>query len=117
MVLFLHRYHYVVAEMCYNAHLKSWSFVRYFKFTLRVNEIHISGDVMAVVGDQTMGIFPFGIHPRLIDEEFNGEMKLTSMLKIKMLGQGKFVGLTKKSLEFGVVKLEQKAELNCKIEE
>ena len=50
MVLFLHRYHNVVAEMSYNINLKSWYFVRYFKFTMKVNEIHIVSDLMAVVG-------------------------------------------------------------------
>ena len=62
-----------------------------------------------------MGIFPYGIHPRLIDEEFNGEMTMTSMTKLKMLQNGKFVGLTKETIEYGIIKLEEKAELNCKI--
>ena len=60
--------------------------------------MHIINDVMAVVGEESMGIFPYGIHPRLIDEEFNGEMTMTSMLMIKMLSDGKFVGLTKESI-------------------
>ena len=85
MVLFLHRYHYVVAELCYDVNMKSWSFVRYFKFSMRVNEIHIIDDVMAVVGGESMGIFPYGIHPRLIDEEFNGMMTMTSMRTMKIL--------------------------------
>ena len=50
MVLFLHRYHYVVAELVYNVNMLTWSFVRYFKFSMMVNEIHLIGDIMAVVG-------------------------------------------------------------------
>jgi len=52
-----------------------------------------------------MGIFPYGIHPRLIDEEFNGQMRMTSMKRMKILPNGRFVGLTKESIEYGVVKL------------
>jgi hypothetical protein len=37
MVLFWHRYHYVIAEFNYNINLQVWSFVRYFKFTMRVS--------------------------------------------------------------------------------
>jgi hypothetical protein len=52
---------------------------------MRVNEIHIIDDVMAVVGGESMGVFPYGIHPRLIDEEFNGMMTMTSMRTMKIL--------------------------------
>lgn len=37
MVLFWHRYHYVIAEFNYKINLQKWSFVRYFKFTMRVS--------------------------------------------------------------------------------
>lgn len=72
MVLFFHRYHYVIAELSYNVNLQVWSFVRYFKFNMQVLEMHIVEDVVVVVGSESMGIFPYGIHPRLIDEEVNG---------------------------------------------
>lgn len=65
---------------------------------MRVNEIHIINDVVVVVGSQSMGIFPFGIHPRLIEEEFNGIMTLTSILKLKVLENGQFVGITKNTV-------------------
>jgi len=45
-----------------------------------------------------MGIFPFGIHPRLIEEEFNGIMTLTSILRLKVLENGQFVGITKNTV-------------------
>ena len=50
MILFSHNYHYVIAELTYDISAQIWSFVRYYKFTFRVNEIHIIGDVVAVVG-------------------------------------------------------------------
>lgn len=50
MVLFVHNYHYVIAELTYDITAQIWSFVRYYKFTFRVNEIHIIKDVVAVVG-------------------------------------------------------------------
>lgn len=65
---------------------------------MRVNEIHIINDVVVVVGSQSMGIFPFGIHPRLIEEEFNGIMTLTSILRLKVLENGQFVGITKNTV-------------------
>jgi hypothetical protein len=63
-----------------------------------------------------MGIFPFGIHPRLIEEEVNGEMTLTSMLRLVILDNGRFVGLTRNSIDYAVVNFDQEAELNCKID-
>ena len=50
MILFSHNYHYVIAELTYDISAQIWSFVRYYKFTFRVNEIHIIGDVVAMVG-------------------------------------------------------------------
>lgn len=117
MVLFWHRYHYVICELSYNLNIQSWSFVRYFKFTMEVTEIHIIKDVVVVVGTESMGIFPYGIHPRLIEEEVNGQMTLASMKRIDVLDNGHFVGLSKNSIEYGVIRLEERAELNCKIDE
>lgn len=37
---------------------------------------------MVVVGEGILGMFPFGIHPKLIVEEFNGFMTLTPIEKI-----------------------------------
>lgn len=62
-----------------------------------------------------MGVFPFGIHPRLIDEELNGLMALTSILRLTLLPNGHFVGITPSTIEYGAVKLTQKAELVCTI--
>jgi hypothetical protein len=85
--------------------MQTWSFVRYYKFSFRVNEIHIIQDVIAVVGKQTIGLFPFGIHPSLIDEESNGVMALNSIFKLKILPNGRFIGLTKSTVEYGMISL------------
>ncbi len=44
-------------------------------------------------------------------------MALASIFRMNVLDDGRFVGLTKNSIIYGVIKLEQKAELSCKIEE
>lgn len=85
MVLFLHNYHNVVAELFYSSVSNTWKFIRYFKFSMRVNEIHVVDDVLMVVGSESIGIFPYGIHPRLIDEELNGLMTLTSFRRFHPL--------------------------------
>lgn len=54
-----------------------------------------------------MGVFPYDIHPRLIDEEINGEMTLTSLLRLSILDNGRFVGLTKNSIDYAIVSFEQ----------
>lgn len=117
MVLFLHNYHNVVVEIFYSPVAETWKFVRYFKFSMRVNEIHIINDVLLVVGSESMGVFPFGIHPRLIDEELNGLMTLTSIFRLEVLENGDFVGITKSTIEYGAIKLSEKADLVCKIAE
>jgi hypothetical protein len=66
MILFTHGYHNVIAELSYDRVRLTWSFVRYFKFPMVVNEIHVVKDLVIVVGKDSMGVFPFGIHPRLI---------------------------------------------------
>lgn len=117
MVLFLHNYHNVVAEIFYSAVASSWKFIRYFKFSMRVNEIHVAEDVLLVVGSESIGIFPYGIHPRLIEEELNGLMALTSLLRLHPLRNGRFVGITRSTIEYGVVRLDHKASLVCSISE
>jgi hypothetical protein len=115
MVLFLHNCHNVVAEIFYSPASSTWKFVRYFKFSMRVNEIHIVDDVLVVVGSESIGAFPYGIHPRLIDEELNGLMALTALLRLEPLDSGRFVGITRSTIEYGVVRLEQKAEVVCSL--
>lgn len=117
MVLFLHNYHNVVAELFYSPVAATWKFVRYFKFSMRVNEIHVIRDVLLVVGSESMGLFPFGIHPKLIDEELNGLMTLTAIFRLEVLHNGDFVGVTKNTIEYGAIKLAEKADLVCKISE
>lgn len=68
MVLFLHNYQSIIGEIFYEHVTESWKFVRYFKFNIIVNQIHIVDDAVLIVGEDTIGIFPIGIHPRLIDQ-------------------------------------------------
>ena len=82
MVLFSHEGRTMVAELNYQAVLKAYNFVRYFKFSMNIKEIHVIGDSMVVVGEGILGIFPFGINPHLITEEFNGFMTLTPVERI-----------------------------------
>lgn len=72
-------------------------------------------DVLMVVGSESIGVFPYGIHPRLIDEELNGLMALTALLRLKPLESGRFVGITRSTIEYGVVRLDQKAEVVCSL--
>lgn len=109
MVLFLHNYHNVVVEIFYSPASSTWKFIRYFKFSMRVNQIHVVDDVLMVLGSESIGIFPYGIHPRLIDEELNGLMALTALLRLKPLESGRFVGITRSTIEYGLVRLDQKA--------
>lgn len=55
-----------MAELAYNSLAESFSFVRYFKFSMLIKEIHTIQDVMVVVGDGLLGMFPYGVNPHLI---------------------------------------------------
>ena len=68
MVLFNHNMKTVIAELSYAPTLKEYVFVRYYKFSVEVKDIQIVEDVMVLVGQQVLGMFPYGIHPALIDE-------------------------------------------------
>lgn len=66
MILFTHSTRTVVAELTYNSMAKSFSFVRYYKYSVQIKEIHVILDVMVVVGNGILGMFPYGIDPHLI---------------------------------------------------
>jgi hypothetical protein len=103
MVLFLHNRHNVIAELNYRSIDQKFQFIRYFKFSMIVNEIHIVKDIMLVISLETIGMFPYGIHPRLIEEEFNGFMSLSSIYRIKVVNDMEFIGVTRTTLEYGGV--------------
>lgn len=65
---------------------------------MRVNQIHIIKDVLLVVGSESMGVFPYGVHPRLIEEELNGLMAMTSIFSLEVLEGENFVGITKSTI-------------------
>lgn len=43
-------------------------------------------------------MFPFGIDPRLIDDEFNGFMTLSSLDKVKVISKEFLVGSNKNTI-------------------
>lgn len=73
----------------------------------------ISDEVMLVVGDGLLGMFPYGIDPRLIDEEFNGYMALTSVDEIHIVEPPFFVGINKNQIEYGGIFLNQETGIVC----
>lgn len=68
MVLFTHSEKTVIAEINYHSLQKEFSFIRYFKYSVEVKEIHVINEVMVVVGSGILGMFPYGIDARLIVE-------------------------------------------------
>ena len=56
----------IIAELSYDHALKSFTFIRYFKMKAAVNEIHLMDTHFIAIGYEFMGIFPVGVHPKLI---------------------------------------------------
>ena len=81
-----------------------------------VEDIEVVEDVLMVVGQKMMGLFPFGIDPRLIDEEFNGFMMLSSLERVKLIHMPFVVGASRNKLQYGELFLSNEAGLNCHIE-
>ena len=52
-------------------------------------------------------MFPYGIDPRLIKEEFNGWITMSDMEKIVVTEAPYFVGVTKNSIRFGGLQFSQ----------
>ncbi len=53
---------------------------------------------MVVVGSGILGMFPYGIDPHIIEEEFNGFMTLTPIEKISITDAPFFVGISKNQM-------------------
>ena len=60
---------------------------------------------MMLVGEGTLGLFPYGVDPRLIDEQFNGFMTLSEVKEIHILEPPLFVGMNKNQIEYGGIYL------------
>lgn len=58
-------------------------------------------------------MFPYGIDPRLITEEFNGWMTLTNIVKIAITEAPYFVGITKNTIQYGGLLFSRDMGLNC----
>ena len=105
----------MVGEIVYDAFGDTWSFVRYFKFATMVREIHVSKDALIVVASDTIGVFPLGIHPRLIEEELNGKVSLSSVSRLTVLPNGNVISITGDSIEYAAVHLNEDTKLNCQL--
>lgn len=68
LILFSHEGRTLMAEINYQSAVKKYSFVRYYKFSMMIKEIHVIDELVVVVGDGLLGMFPFGIDPHLIVE-------------------------------------------------
>jgi hypothetical protein len=62
-------------------------------------------------------MFPYGIDPRLITEEFNGWMALSDIEKIIITEAPYFVGITKNSIQYGGLLFSQEVGLHCQFNE
>ena len=80
---------------------------------MMIKEIHAIDELMVVVGDGLLGMFPFGIDPHLITEEFNGFMTLTPVDKIVLTEAPFFVGVSNNEIEYGGIFLNNEAGINC----
>lgn len=69
--------------------------------------------MIVVVGEDILGMFPYGIDPRLITEEFNGWMTLTNIVKIAITEAPYFVGITKNTIQYGGLLFSRDMGLNC----
>jgi hypothetical protein len=62
-------------------------------------------------------MFPYGIDPRLITDEFNGWMALSDIEKIIITEAPYFVGMTKDSIQYGGLLFSQEVGLRCQFNE
>jgi hypothetical protein len=58
-------------------------------------------------------MFPYGIDPRLIKEEFNGWITMSDVNKIVITDGRNFVGVTKNSVQYGKLVFKKEIGLNC----
>ena len=65
-ILFDHNKRTMVAELVYAPTSKNFGFIRYYKFFMLIYEIHTINDILILVGEGVLGIFPYGISPNLI---------------------------------------------------
>lgn len=68
---------------------------------MQIKQFFIIKDIILVVGEEILGMFPYGIDPRLITEEFNGWMTLSQIQKVVITDAPYFIGITKNNIEYG----------------
>lgn len=106
LVAFIHRSENVVAEFNYRVEEKKFSFMRYFKFKDILIDMHLMDEHLIAIGDVFVAVFPVNIHPKLIQQEMNGNIILSPLRKVIQLDGPFFVGLTHDSLVLGEIQVD-----------
>lgn len=94
LVMFFRNNRNVIAELFYDHAEKDYTLVRYFKMKSNVVEIHLMDTHFLTIGEEFLGIFPVGIHPKLIKEELNGYVALSPIKTGKVYEAPFFIGIT-----------------------
>ena len=107
----------MVAEINYRVSEKKFSFMRYFKFKDLLVDMHLIDEHMIAVGDIFVAVFPVNIHPKLIQNEMNGNIALSPIRKVVRYDGSYFVGLTNENLILSEIKTHNFDELTCALKD
>lgn len=116
LVLFYRNRKNVIAEFNYKLTQTSLTFLRYFKFTAAITEMHILQNYFMVLGNEFLAIMPTGIHPKLIKEELNGLITLSPIKTGVVYQEPFFVGVTEHSIVLGAIHISQYETIECKLD-
>jgi hypothetical protein len=105
MILFNHNYRTVVAEITYFAEKKEYMFIRYYKYAVQIKDMIMIKDIMMVLADDVVGMFPYAVDPRLIVHEFNGYMALAWINSITAVQGNSFIGVKGSKIEYAGLSL------------
>jgi hypothetical protein len=117
LVLFRRANQNAIAELNYDHSNKDFAFIRYFKIRSNVVEMHLMDTHFIALGEEFLGIFPVGIHPKLIREELNGYVSLSPIKTAKVYEAPFFVGITETSIVLGAIDIGQKETIECTLDE
>ena len=96
---------------------KVLTFIRYFKFQAGVSEIMLLQGNFVAVGQEFLGIFPVGIHPKLIQKELNGFVSLSEIKTAVVYSPPYFVGITPSSIVLAEIRTEKYQLIECTLNE
>mgnify|MGYP006910918071 CR=1 FL=1 len=68
LIAFRRANHYNILELQYSRNVRQVSLVRYFKFRDELRDIFIQQGELVAFGTGFIGMFPLGIHPKLIKQ-------------------------------------------------